>query len=337
MSDIDVVITWLDNQDPEWQRSFKKAKAKKDIFFTKDNCRFEDLGTLKYIFRGIEKYMPWVRNVHLVTCGQHPKCLKKKHPKLRIVNHKNIFLYKEALPTFNSSAIEMNFHRIPDLSEKFIYFNDDMFVLKKLHPDYFFKNNLPVMSYNIRNLFHNDLCSHMFHSNMLVINKEIQRKGTFVKQFFKVINLNHGIKHAIKSFLLMISNSREIPLIVDDHLPSPHLKSNFIEVEAGYQDEVIRTSFSTFREAHDLNQYIFKYWGFIHNRYVSKKTKDGFFVLVEDMQMFQTKLDILLSKKPSLVCFSEHKNFIYEDYPKYKKALNNFLNLYMPEKCSWEK
>ena len=42
--------------------------------------------------------------------------------------HKDI-IPQEYLPTFNSRTIEMFIHRIPDLDERFLYFNDDMFPL----------------------------------------------------------------------------------------------------------------------------------------------------------------------------------------------------------------
>ena len=41
------------------------------------------------------------------------------------------------LPSYNSSAIELNIHRIRGLSEHFIYFNDDMFKIKDTQPSDF--------------------------------------------------------------------------------------------------------------------------------------------------------------------------------------------------------
>jgi len=39
-----------------------------------------------------------------------------------------IFPDRSNLPTFNSNAIELHLHRIPGLSRKFLYFNDDIFL-----------------------------------------------------------------------------------------------------------------------------------------------------------------------------------------------------------------
>lgn len=78
--------------------------------------------------------MPWVRYVWIVTNGQIPLWLNVSHPKIRLVNHKDIFKWPEHLPTFNSLAIESHIHLIPGLSEHFIYFNDDMVLTSKVYP-----------------------------------------------------------------------------------------------------------------------------------------------------------------------------------------------------------
>ena len=70
-----------------------------------------------------------VRRIHFVTWGHLPSWLNKEHPKLNIVNHKD-FIPEKYLPTFNSHAL-WNMHRIPGLAENFVYFNDDMFLIKR--------------------------------------------------------------------------------------------------------------------------------------------------------------------------------------------------------------
>ena len=49
-----------------------------------------------------------------------------------------IFRNKSHLPTFSSPAIEANIHHIPGLSNRFIYFNDDVFLGAPTMPDDFF-------------------------------------------------------------------------------------------------------------------------------------------------------------------------------------------------------
>lgn len=81
---------------------------------------FRDWDTLRYVFRGLEKNMPWVRYIHFITCGHLPAWLNTNHPKLKIHCHKDFFSSSSMLPIFSANPIEMNMHNIPELAEKFI-------------------------------------------------------------------------------------------------------------------------------------------------------------------------------------------------------------------------
>ena len=119
--DIDIVITWVDMNDPAWKEEFNKyshnpANEENGVI----DARFRDYGFLKYWFRGVEKFTPWVRKIHFVTSGQKPEWLDTKNAKLNLVDHKD-FIPSEFLPTYNSVVIERYMHKIPGLSEKFVY------------------------------------------------------------------------------------------------------------------------------------------------------------------------------------------------------------------------
>lgn len=94
--------------------------------------RFDDKEELRYSLRSISKYVPWVRTVYLVTNGEIPYWLNLDNQKLKLITHEDIFLNQNDLPTFSSPAIEVNMHRIPGLSEKFLYFNDDILIGKEV-------------------------------------------------------------------------------------------------------------------------------------------------------------------------------------------------------------
>ncbi|XP_077401637.1 N-acetylglucosamine-1-phosphotransferase subunits alpha/beta-like isoform X2 [Vanacampus margaritifer] len=100
--------------------------------------RFEDNGALLYSLRSVEKYVPWVRHVFIVTNGQIPSWLNLKNPRVSIVTHQEIFLNQSHLPTFSSPAIESNLHRILGISQKFIYLNDDVMFGKDVWLDDFY-------------------------------------------------------------------------------------------------------------------------------------------------------------------------------------------------------
>ena len=140
--EIDFVITWVDMNDAEWQRDFVKYSNKTENEKNSvSKARFRDYGLLKFWFRGVEKFAPWVRKIHFVTCGQKPEWLDENHPKINLVDHKN-FIPEQFLPSYNSVVIERYLHKIPDLSEHFVYFNDDFYIINHLDKSRFFQNGL---------------------------------------------------------------------------------------------------------------------------------------------------------------------------------------------------
>ena len=142
MSDkIDFVITWVDGNDPEWRMKKESFLPQVDNNMNSES-RYRDWEILKYWFRSVEKNAPWVNNIFLITEGHLPNWLNVNHDKLRIIKHSD-YISDEYLPTFNSNVIEINISKLPDLSEHFVLFNDDMFINAPVNPDDFFKNGLP--------------------------------------------------------------------------------------------------------------------------------------------------------------------------------------------------
>uniref|UniRef100_A0A1A7Y1F8 N-acetylglucosamine-1-phosphotransferase subunits alpha/beta n=1 Tax=Iconisemion striatum TaxID=60296 RepID=A0A1A7Y1F8_9TELE len=103
--------------------------------------RFEDNEELRYSLRSVEKHAPWVRHIFIVTNGQIPSWLNLDNPRVTVVTHQDIFLNHTHLPTFSSPAIETHIHRIPGLSQKFIYLNDDVMFGKDVWPDDFYSHS----------------------------------------------------------------------------------------------------------------------------------------------------------------------------------------------------
>lgn len=95
------------------------------------------MNIFKYWFRCVRRNMKFINNVHLVVSNieQVPSWLNTS--KVNVVLHKDI-IPENYLPTFNSTTIEMFLCRIPGLSERFIYSNDDMFAINECSPDDFF-------------------------------------------------------------------------------------------------------------------------------------------------------------------------------------------------------
>jgi len=132
---IDVVYTWVDDQQPGYREllsRYAEAKRDSDPSRTRDN-----LETLRFSLRSLQRYAPWVNRVFLLTCRpQVPSWLNTAHPRLTVVHHDDV-MRKDLLPTFNSFAITSHLHRIPNLSPRFIYLEDDMLFLAPVTLDDF--------------------------------------------------------------------------------------------------------------------------------------------------------------------------------------------------------
>jgi hypothetical protein len=160
---IDAVYTWVNGSDPAWLADMARWRAREaGLPYTDDGDgggedagagaggngsssttpastanRYRDNDELRYSLRSLEKYAPWLRRVVLVTNGQVPAWLDVTHPRLAVVTHADIFPNRSHLPVFSSPAIEVHLHRIPGLSRRFVYFNDDVLLGSDVWPDDF--------------------------------------------------------------------------------------------------------------------------------------------------------------------------------------------------------
>ena len=138
---IDFVITWGSNDDPEWKKQYEYYSAKAGRTVDSSIYRYRDWDMLYFLFRGIEKFAPLFNKVYFVTNANPPKLMNTKHPKLVVLNDKDI-VPSQYMPIFSCFPIEFNFHRIEGLSDKFVYFCDDMFIIDNVFPTHFFRNGL---------------------------------------------------------------------------------------------------------------------------------------------------------------------------------------------------
>ena len=147
-TDIDVVIAWVDGNDPVHRAKRARYAGRPEI--ARDDVggdtRFVSTGEIYYCVASIVRFAPFVRRIFIVTDGQDPHAdafVARHFPDCRIpievVDHTVLFAgYETCLPTFNSLSIETMLWRIPGLSEHFVYFNDDVFVAAPLHPEDWF-------------------------------------------------------------------------------------------------------------------------------------------------------------------------------------------------------
>lgn len=258
--DIDVVIPWVDPTDKEWQAS--KNKFLEDLNNDKvDNSenRFRDWDNFKYVFRGIDKFMPWVHKIYLITCGQVPDWMNKEaDDRLVIVNHSD-YIPKEYLPTFSSHPIELNLHRIKELSEHFIYLNDDYFVINETSPEDFFVDGLPC-DYALEDPItpdHKDIFNNILINNMVLLNSHYDRRTVLKEQKKKFYSMCDKKAFVTNMCFRPLKRNHFFGLHYS-HLASNILKSTIEKVWKENREILEATSSHKFRNADDVNQFIFK-------------------------------------------------------------------------------
>ncbi|EDW89476.1 N-acetylglucosamine-1-phosphotransferase subunits alpha/beta [Drosophila yakuba] len=126
---IDAVYTWVNGSDPTFIEDIRRFDSKYDP------SRFDDKNELRYSLRSLEKHAAWIRHVYIVTNGQIPSWLDLSYERVTVVPHEVLAPEPAQLPTFSSSAIETFLHRIPKLSKRFLYLNDDIFLGAPLYPE----------------------------------------------------------------------------------------------------------------------------------------------------------------------------------------------------------
>lgn len=166
---IDIVITWVDGDDPRHKRkreSFLSGKGEENFDDIAGATRFRSLGEIAFCVGSILRFAPFVHKIFIVTDNQDPHLedfISYNFPDNRIpveiVDHKVIFRgYEQYLPTFNSLSIETMLYRIPGLSENFVYFNDDFLLTAPLVPEDWIEDGKPVLYGYWHNTFTARLC-----------------------------------------------------------------------------------------------------------------------------------------------------------------------------------
>lgn len=328
---IDFVVTWVDGNDEKWR--LKKAKYDGSINTSKYSMNSEkayrEWGTFKYWFRGVEKFAPWVNKVYLVTDNQKPDWLNIHSDKLVLIDHKEI-INNEFLPVFSANPIESNIHRIPGLSEHFVFFNDDMYLTAPVSPDDFFSDEgLPKYNTALAPITTERYGTGHFQMNDMGIitsyftRKEILKNG----QFFSP---KQGIKQIVKT--LLYRNAKFICGFWESHLPYPLLKSTFELVWEKESDVLNKTSSNRFRDPSDTNVWLFKYWQIASGKYAVGNVNLGSIFYLENAD--NTLWDTIVSNKFKMMCINDGYNIQNEELVmnNFIKALNNLL----PEKSSFE-
>lgn len=326
---IDFVVPWVDDSDPDWihSRSLHKHAAT-GVSDTRD-IRFRDWGMFKYWFRGVDKFAPWVNKIHLVTYGHIPEWLNIDHPKLNIVRHEQ-YIPDKYLPTFSSHTIELNMHRINGLADKFVYFNDDLFIINRISPGTFFTNGLPNDS-AVLDALDGGGFKLILINDVRIINSIYMKRQSMQQAPLKWFNPKYGM-NLVRNFLLLPWS--KFTGFYNYHMPNSFLKITLEEVWSHAYEELDATCMRKFRSDLDVNQYLFRYWQLAKNLFhpVSKQ-RYGHFLRV-GVDPLEDVIGTVKRSRKSFVCINDHA----PDIGKHDlQRIVDTLNQRFPERCSFEK
>ena len=331
---IDFVIPWVDGNDEEWQKERNKYK-KVDEEYSK--VRYRDWENLKYWFRGVEKYAPWVNKIYFITWGHLPEWLNTDNPKLVIVNHKD-YIPEKYLPTFSSHTIELNLHQIKDLSEQFVYFNDDVFLINETKKEDFFINGLPCdtallnvhcpnYSESIYDIQINNVRAINSHFDMRKILKE-KRKNWFNCKYKLMTNMQN----------LVFSRCNRFPGFQPLHVCNSFLKSTFEKVWSEENEILDATCSHKFRDWHDVNQWLMKDWQLAEGKFApTSKDKKSKVIYIETANKEENvnKVKKAFKSSKKFICINDGQT--KEDFDYLKNEINALFEKKFQEKSSFEK
>lgn len=326
-NNIDFVIMWVDGNDAEWKTEFNKYHSYQNDE-NSGNQRYRDWEILRYWFRSIEHYAPWVNRIHFVTCGHYPSWINEENSKIHLVKHED-YINRSYLPVFSANPIELNLHKIKGLSENFVFFNDDFFLSRKSVKTDFFKKNLPVDNAIISAQSGGGI-STIIMNDLEVINANFSKYAVLKRHFFKFFNFKYGFE--LFRSLLLLPWTRFTGFF-DPHQPQPYLKSTFYEVWQFAEDKLNETTANRFRTGDDCNQYLMRYWQLVTGNFHPYRTKNKMFNLLED-QMSEVE-EAINSEKYLTLCLNDG-NGTHEEFQERKAELITIFEKKFPNKSSFE-
>ena len=285
---MDVVITYVNGLDPVWQKDYQKYT---DVPVLEK--RFRDWGTLKYLLRGVESHMPFIENVHLVVSDW----VDRKN--LHVVLHSE-FIPAEFLPTFNCNTLEMHLHRIPGLSEEYLYFNDDMFPVRDCRPEDFFREGKPVIRFT----------SHFLASGM-----------------YKKICRNSDVLAS-----QLAGRRPSLCFVRPQHICSPMLKSVCEDVYANVTSH-LPSSCTLLRTADNCNQYLFLDYMYYRGMAVNEKISNKHISV--GMASAASVRDFLLNPTRNMVCIND-VHLSERRYESLRGAILDAFETKFPQKSRFE-
>ncbi len=334
MNDIDFIIPWVDGSDKEWQKTFNQYAPKSAQIDDARAERYRDWGLLRYWFRAVEKFTPWVRTIHFVTCGQLPEWLNIDAPKIHWVKHED-YIPNEYLPVFNVNPIELCLHRIEGLSDKFVYFNDDTFIIRPMPEERFFKNGLPCDTAvcNVLQPTKEGVMTHVMANNIALINDHFDKHCAIKSNWCKWFNLKYGTQQ-IRTLLLWFWP--EFSNLYEHHQPNAFLKSTYEEVWRLYGDRLLATSMTRFRDISNCSQWLMRDWRMVKGEFEPINVLADSKSCVLGKGPFEDVIRDIREQRMTMLCINDNE-LSPAQVEEMQPALLAAFEAILPEKSSFEK
>ena len=334
---IDFVIPWVDGNDPEWRA--RKAKYLGTSTSDDREQRYRDWGLLKYWFRGVEKFAPWVRFIWFICDQEPPKWLNRNHPKLRVVRHED-YLPEEYRPAFSANPIELNIFRIKGLSERFVYFNDDTFLLRPVEETFFFKKGLPCDSAVMNPVPTDTIAKNGYGTKIF----------TYYQTAAEYLNRDYDFhtcvkRHPLKWFhpcygkdtlrnLVLLAWPRFVGF-AEDHHPNPFLKSTYESAWEADFDILDATSKRHIRDDSDVNQWFLRVRQLAEGNFTPvKREKECTYSIHEDSDDMHNAIK---NQERVMICLNDNNALEEKEFVIFQKKLVNDFDEILPEKSEFEK
>lgn len=326
---VDFVVLWVDGDDPAWREEFLKARRKAGRDADGAVIRYRDWATLRYWFRGVERFAPWVRKIHFITWGHLPAWLDTSHPKLHIVRHDE-YLPAAYRPTFNSNTLELNLHRIEGLADRFVLFNDDTFLTAPASEQDFFREGLPCDMARL-SLVQASSVGHTIYNNLALINALHPRKS-LNRHLAKWFSPCYGLGAVLKTLSLMPWSF--FPGFYDHHLPQPYLKSQFLRAWELWSKELDRACRNTLRELSDLSHWLIRYDGLCRGEFMPRNFRDSRLMNLDD-EGLDGVCAAVRTGRYRLLCLNDSDRVAH--FESSKSRLKSAFEELLPEKSSYER
>jgi hypothetical protein len=309
--DIDMVFSWVDGADAEFQRA-RALRMQAYVVGEGDDseARYRQIDELKYALRSVYLFAPWVRRIFIVTDSPRPTWLDE-HPSVTIVRSEEFFQDPTALPTHNSQAVESQLQHIPGLSEHFIYSNDDMFFGRPVSPDTFFSPGGITKFIESRTRI------------------GLGQANTARSGFENAARVNRRLLN--ERFGRVTTRHLE-------HAATPLRKSVLFEMEREFAEDFARTARSAFRSSTDISvtNSLYHYYALLTGRAVTQP--------LASVRYIETTLESSLVEMDDLLARRSFDFFCLNDgslpeisVEERTTAVRSFLNRYFAIPAPWEK